>query len=55
MGPPYQEDYYYQAFVYKHYNKRNRRTFAPESGRGWGQQEQWGRMLAAVWPLLGVC
>jgi hypothetical protein len=33
MGSPYVEDYYYQAFVYKHYNKRNRRTFAPESGR----------------------
>ena len=32
MGLPYVEDYYYQAFVYKHYNRRNRRTFAPESG-----------------------
>ncbi|GAB4820628.1 hypothetical protein N2152v2_007674 [Parachlorella kessleri] len=33
MGLPYVEDYYYQAFVYKHYNRRNRRTFAPESVR----------------------
>lgn len=32
MGSPYAEDYYYQAFLYKHYNKRNKRTFAPESG-----------------------
>lgn len=32
MGSPYVEDYYYQAFVYKHYNKRNKRSFAPESG-----------------------
>lgn len=32
QGSPYLEDYYYQAFVYKYYAKRNRRFFAPESG-----------------------
>ena len=32
QGIPYQEDYYYQAFVFKHYKQRNRRQFAPESG-----------------------
>ncbi|EFN58497.1 expressed protein [Chlorella variabilis] len=30
---PYLEDYYYQAFLYKYYAKRNRRSFAPESVR----------------------
>lgn len=33
QGAPYIEDYYYQAFVYKFYGKRNRRSFAPESVR----------------------
>ena len=33
QGPPYIEDYYYQAFVFKYYGKRNRRSFAPESVR----------------------
>lgn len=31
--PPYMEDYYYQAFVYKYYGQRNKRSFAPESVR----------------------
>ncbi len=29
---PYLEDYYFQAFLYKYFGRRNRRTFAPESG-----------------------
>jgi DNA topoisomerase 2-associated protein PAT1 len=33
QGNPYIEDHYYQAFVFKHYGRRNRRTFAPESVR----------------------
>lgn len=33
QGAPYLEDYYYQAFLFKHYGKRNKRTFAPESVR----------------------
>lgn len=32
-GVPYTEDYYYQAFVYKYYEQRNTRVFAPESVR----------------------
>jgi len=32
-GVPYTEDYYYQAFVYKYYEQRNKRVFAPESVR----------------------
>jgi DNA topoisomerase 2-associated protein PAT1 len=34
QGPAYTEDYYYQAFVFKHYGRRNRRHFCPESGEG---------------------
>ncbi|RMZ54896.1 hypothetical protein APUTEX25_000413 [Auxenochlorella protothecoides] len=33
QGPPYVEDYYFQGFVYKYYNRKNRRFFAPESVR----------------------
>lgn len=33
QGAPYVEDYYYQAFVFKYYGKRNKRSFAPESVR----------------------
>jgi len=33
QAPPYIEDYYYQAFVYKHYGKRNLKSFAPEAVR----------------------
>lgn len=32
-GPPYQEDYYFQAFINKHGGGRNARWFAPESIR----------------------
>lgn len=33
MAPPYLEDYYYQAFLDKYYDKKNSETFAPESVR----------------------
>ena len=33
QGPAYIEDYYYQAFVFKYYGKRNRESFAPDSVR----------------------
>lgn len=33
QGAPYVEDYYYQAFLYKFYGRRNKRSFAPESVR----------------------
>lgn len=33
QGAPYVEDYYYQAFVFKYYGKRNKRGFAPETVR----------------------
>ena len=33
QGNPYVEDYYYQAFLYKYYGHRNKRTFAPDSVR----------------------
>lgn len=33
MAPPYLEDYYYQAFLDKYYDKKNKETFAPESVR----------------------
>jgi hypothetical protein len=36
QSSPYLEDYYYQAFLYKHYGRRNKRTFAPESGAAQG-------------------
>lgn len=33
LGAPYMEDYYYQAFLYKHYDGKNKANFAPESVR----------------------
>ena len=33
MVPPYLEDYYYQAFLDRYYDKKNIETFAPESVR----------------------
>ena len=33
QNSPYIEDYYYQAFLDKHYNKLNKDTFAPETVR----------------------
>ena len=33
QGNPYIEDHYYQAFLYKYYGRRNKKTFAPESVR----------------------
>ena len=33
LGAPYMEDYYYQAFLCKHYDGKNKATFAPESVR----------------------
>jgi len=33
QGAPYIEDYYYQAYLFKYYGRRNRRAFAPESVR----------------------
>ena len=56
LGSPYLEDYYFQAFMYKYYAKRNRRSFAPESGElswlpGWqgaSQLATQGRCPAAL-------
>lgn len=32
-GAPYEEDYYYQGFVYKHHGKVNKALFRPETVR----------------------